>query len=332
MWKKHKNYAAMRDAGQLKDVILLEGSACDDYEFIEKCAEELIRCKVVAQENGALNYWVRYWLYYLPDCQYAFLEHGIKFWKCTDSLGRYFSTFNTINNSSQFEVELLNRNLAEHYESGIKPKCIVGGLPRLDLLSDKRVKGANKHYVFVMFTWRSTFNGGQDVLEKSAYYHALRALLRDENIKRLEALGVEIVLSAHHHLVNKVKNLSFGESVKIVSQDDIAYWKSHADLCLTDYSSISFDFMYLNKPVIYWIPDRYDLILNNDDYIEIMDAQNRGKYVFNIANSLHDVIALIENYARKGFSIEPEKQDVVNKFFKHRKDISRHLYEEFEKI
>ena len=90
--------------------------------------------------------------------------------------------------------------------------------------------------------------------------------------------------------------------------------------------------MYLNKPVIYWIPDRYDLILNNDDYIEIMDAQNRGKYVFNIANSLHDVIALIENYARKGFSIEPEKQDVVNKFFKHRKDISRHLYEEFEKI
>ena len=331
MWKKHKMYAKLKASGELKDVILLSGDGCADFEFLEKCEDALVRCKIVAQENGALNSWLRVWLYFLPDCQYTFMEHGIKFLKHSASLGRYFATFNVINNSSTLEKDLLESLLPGHYETGVKPTCIVGGLPRLDFVKDEREPGRKERVVFVMFTWRATFNSGQEALEKSAYYRGIRALMSDANLRRLEALGVKIVLAAHHHLVNRVKHLSFGDSVKIVPQEEIAYWKGHADCCLTDYSSISFDFLFLGKPVIYWIPDREDALLLPDDYAEIVEAEQRGKSIFNVADSPSAVIDMIEHYAGIGFELEPEKRKIADKFFAYKTELSRHLYEALEK-
>lgn len=332
MWKKHWMYGELKRKGELKDVILLDGDGCMNFEFIEKCEDALVRCKMVAQENGALNSWVRVWLYYLPDCQYTFLEHGIKFWKYTATMGRYFATFNVINNSSMFEKNLLESNLPGHYETDDKPNCIVGGLPRLDLVKDEREAGRTERIVFVMFTWRTTFNSGQAVLEKSAYYHGLRALMSEENLRRLKSLGVKFVLSAHHHLVNRVKHLSFGDTVKIVPQDEVAYWKGHADCCLTDYSSIAFDYLFLGKPVVYWVPDREDALLVPEDYNEIVEAERRSRYIFNVVDSATAVIDMIEHYAKNGFTLETEKGKIADKFFAHRSDFCRHLYEALENV
>ena len=330
MWKKHWMCRELKQKKELKDVILLDGDGCMDFEFIEKCEDALVRCKMVAQENGALNRWVRVWLYYLPDCKYTFLEHGIKFWKYTETMGRYFATFNVINNTSLFEKNLLESNLPGHYETGDKPNCIVGGLPRLDWVKDEREPGRAERIVFVMFTWRATFNSGQEVLEKSAYYHGLRALMNEENLRRLKSSGVKLVLSAHHHLVNRVKHLSFGEMVKIVPQDEVAYWKGHADCCLTDYSSIAFDYLFLGKPVIYWVPDREDVLLIPEDYNEIVEAERRSRYIFNVVYSATSVIDMIEHYAKNGFTLESEKRKIADKFFACRSDFCRHLYEALE--
>ena len=332
MWKKHKMYEKLKAENDLKDVILLDGDGCQDYEFVEKCEDELVRCKMVAQENGALNRWLRVWLYYLPDCQYTYLEHGIKFLKHSAEIGRYLATYNVINNTSVLEKEILESNLPGHYDTGVRPTCIVGGLPRLDLLHDERSHNGKDYTVFIMLTWRSTFNDGQDVLEKSAYGRGIRALLCEENIKRLEKAGVKIVLTAHHHLVNHIKNLDFGTSIKIVPQEDVAYWKSHADCCVTDYSSISFDFLFLGRPVVYWTPDREDLLLNSNDYAEIVEAESRKKHIFNVVYSPADVINMIENYAKNGFVLEPEKAKIVEKFFAYRTDFCQHLYDALEAV
>ena len=330
MWGKHKMYARLKEAGELKDVIALSGNGVDNFEFLEKCEKELVRCRVVAQENGAINGMIRKWLYYLPDCEYAYLEHGIKFWKYTADMGRYFAGFNVINNSSVFEKELLESTLPGHFETGRRPRCIVGGLPRLDLMRDEREAGRKERYVFIMFTWRATFNGGQDVLEKSAYYHGIRALMSENNVRRLAQMGVKVVLSAHHHLVNRVKNLSFGPSVRIVPQDEVAYWKSHADCCITDYSSISFDFLFQGKPAVYWVPDREDPLLVESDYRELVEAEHRKVHIFNVVDSVDAVIDLVVHYARTDFKLEPEKQKVADRFFAHKTEICRHLYAALE--
>lgn len=332
VWKKHKMVPKLRASGELKDVILLSGDGRENFEFIEKCEDALVRCKIVAQENGALNGWVRKWLYFLPGCQYTFLEHGIKFWKYTSAMGDFFATFNVINNSSAFEKDLLEKNLPGHYLTGIRPKCIVGGLPRFDLLKDERGKDRRERHVFVMFTWRRAFSEGQDVLVKSAYYNGIRALMSDANVKRLADMGVKLVLSAHHHLVNKIKDLNFGPAIKIVPQDEVAYWKSHADCCITDYSSITFDFLFLGKPVVYWVPDREDMLLLPDDYAEIVEAESRRKHIFNTVDTVAEVMELVEHYAKTDFVLEPEKAEIASKFFAVRKDFCGHLFSALEAV
>ena len=330
IWKRHEWYPRLEREGELKDVIALDGNGVDDYEFLFKCRDVLPRCRVFAQENGVLNWRIRKWFYHLPECPYVFLEHGIKYWKYTDKLGTFFSSFNVINNSSTYEKELLERDVPGYVDDGEKPTCIVGGLPRFDTFADERDPNRQEFTVFVMLTWRSTFNAGQSVLEKSAYYQALKALLSPANLERLGKARITVKVSAHHHLVNRIKELSFGESVEIVPQSDVAYWKSHADCCLTDYSSIAFDFLFLDKPAIFWILDREDPILNQDDYNELVVVAARAKEMINVCDSAASVISLLEKYAARRFELEPEKKSAVAKFFDHRTCLCGHLYAALE--
>ena len=330
IWKRHEWYPRLEREGELKDVIALDGNGVDDYEFLFKCRDVLPRCRVFAQENGALNWRIRKWFYHLPECPYVFLEHGIKYWKYTDKLGTFFSSFNVINNSSAFEKGLLERDVPGYVDDGEKPTCIVGGLPRFDTFADERDPKRQEFTVFVMLTWRSTFNAGQSALEKSAYYQALKALLSPANLERLGKARITVKVSAHHHLVNRIKELSFGESVEIVPQSDVAYWKSHADCCLTDYSSIAFDFLFLGKPAIFWILDREDPILNQDDYNELVMVGERARSMPNVCDSAVSVISLLEKYAARRFELEPEKKSAVAKFFDHRTNLCGHLYAALE--
>lgn len=332
MWRRHEWYPRLKKTGELKDVIVLEGNGVDDFEFLFKCRDVLPRCKVFGQENGALNWRLRKWFYYLPDCPYVYLEHGIKYLKYSDHLGRFLSTFNAINNSSEYEAELLLRYLPGYVDNGVKPDCFVGGLPRFDTFRDERDSNRSEFVVFVMFTWRETFNAGQGVLEKSAYYHGLQAFLSKASIGRMAKAGVKVKVAAHHHLVSHVQGLDFGDSVEIVPQSEIAYWKSHADCCLTDYSSISFDYHFLGKPVIHWIPDREDPLLTANDYSEQMFAEEREREMPNVCRSAGEVVEMIESYAKRRFELEPKKKATLDRFFKYRKDLCRHLYEALERV
>ena len=45
-----------------------------------------------------------------------------------------------------------------------------------------------------------------------------------------------------------------------------------------------------------------------------------------------DVINMIENYAKNGFVLEPEKAKIVEKFFAYRADFCQHLYDALEAV
>lgn len=330
IWRKHEWYPRLKRENELKDVIVLDGNGVDDYEFLFKCREALVRCKVLGQENGALNWRIRKWVYFLPGCLYVYLEHGIKYWKYTNRLGTILSGFNAINNSSAYEAGLLTADIPPCADSGVKPNCFVGGLARFDTFRDERDPDRREFTLFVMFTWRATFNAGQSALERSAYYHGLRALFSPDNLRRLARAGIRVKVSAHHHLVNHIRDLSFGSGLEIVSQADVAYWKAHADCCLTDYSSIAFDFLFLDKPAMFWTPDRTDALLVESDYNELVTVERRARDMINVCDSASSVISLLEKYAGRRFELEPEKKSAVAKFFDHRADLCGHLHAALE--
>lgn len=327
VWRKHCMIERMRADNGLKDVILLSGNGVDNFEFIEKCRALLPRLKAVVMENTALNPLTWRYFHMLEGCSYIFLQHGPTFWKMAPKHISAFAVANYVNVASEQERAFLEKYVPAHWETGRRPQYLIAGLPRWDLLKDE--SGSEREKVlFYMPTWRAAFNGGMDIISKSAYFSGVRALVSGENLERLRKRNLRLVMAAHHHLVNHVKNLDFALPIELVPSSEISYWIRHASLCVTDYSSVSFDFLFLNKPCIFWTPDRHDGLLTADDYAEVIFAEHQAKNMFNRVHSVEDVIAMIEKYADSGFKLEPEKCAVAKRFFACRGNVCARLYEQ----
>ena len=333
IWKRHEFYAKLKREGRLKDVIALKGDSVADFEFLEACETALCRAKVVIQENGALNARIRKWLYALDGCDYVFLQHGVFYTWMTDDAARFLSTFNTINVASERERKFIGSRLpSETFEKG--DPFVIGGLPRWDSLRDLSEEIPKEKVVFVMFTWRKSFNAGIERIKDSAYYHGLKRLLSAENVERLAKKGVKIVFAAHHHLTSHVKDLDFDVPVQVVPSSDISYWIRHAVVCVTDFSSVSIDFLFQNKPTVYWLPDVDDELLDpnvSDDGGKVRSATVELRNLFNVVDSAESVIEMVEHYAAVDFVLEPEKRAIAETFFAHKKDVCQTLYESLEK-
>lgn len=325
VWRKHSMIDQMRADNGLKDVILLSGNGVDDFEFIEKCQGLLPRLKAVVMENTALNPLTWRYFHMLEGCSYIFMQHGPTFWKMAPKHISAFAVANYVNVASESEKEFLEKYVPEHWETGRKPRYLIAGLPRWDLLKDESESEREK-VIFYMPTWRAAFNSGMDAIAKSAYFAGVRALVSEENLKRLKKRGVRMIMAAHHHLVNHVKNLDFDLPIELVPQSEISYWIRHASLCVTDYSSVSFDFLFLNKPCVFWTPDRHDGLLQGDDYAEVIFAEHQGNNMFNRVSSAEEVMAMIEMYADSGFVLEPDKRAVAERYFAYRHNVCEHLY------
>lgn len=327
VWRKHCMIDRMRADNDLKDVILLSGNGVDNYEFIEKCSDLLPRLKAVVMENTALNPLTWRYFHMLDGCSYIFLQHGPTFWKMAPKHIGAFAVANYVNVASEAEKEFLETYVPEHWETGRKPNYLIAGLPRWDLLKDESESESEK-VIFYMPTWRAAFNSGMDMIAKSAYLAGVRSLVSKENLERLKKRNLRLVMAAHHHLANHVKNLDFGLPIKLVPTSEISHWIRHASLCITDYSSVSFDFLFLNKPCVFWTPDRYDGLLHGDDYAEVIFAEHQGANMFNRVQTAEEVLELVEKYADSGFELEPEKRMISDRYFSCRTNVCGRLYDQ----
>lgn len=116
-----------------------------------------------------------------------------------------------------------------------------------------------------MFTWRTSFSTEKSI-QDSDYFKAISNLLCEDNLAKFRRNGITPVLSIHHHLINKFKfHTHFSDNIIIAEPTQISSFIRKSYVCVTDFSSVSFDFKFLNKPVIYWIPDLGSKMLDKHD-------------------------------------------------------------------
>jgi hypothetical protein len=72
------------------------------------------------------------------------------------------------------------------------------------------------------------------------------------------------------------------------------------------------------------------MLLSTEDHAEIIEADRRRKYIFNVVDSSEEVIDMIVHYARTDFRLEPEKKEIARKFFGWGENFCQHLYEALE--
>lgn len=321
-WKNHKKYSYYKSIYG-SSVIGLDGDGVKNYEFFSyKLFPYIIRAKYIVQENCALNSDILKYIYENKDLQYVFLQHGIT---VSDDI-KLLNNINIYNSSSESDKEFIKQCI-KHTQLTDK-NFIVAGLPRLDYLVDESL---NNKYAFIMFTWRYTLNS-IDKIKNSDYLKNILNLLNKNNIDKLINNGITPILSIHHHILNNYNlKLNLDNRIKIAESTQISNYIKKSFVCITDFSSISFDFRFLNKPVIYWIPDFNSKTLGIYDLNkQKICIQRLSKFNDNV-NTSNDVINKIIYYSKNPI-ISKDKIQLNNSCFKYKTNISQHLYEELEKL
>lgn len=324
VWERHKRAQEFRRAYP-EDVIMLSDPSAASYDFLHKCRDALVRAKAVAVEWAVANQSISEWLSGLDGCVYAFLQHGLTYSPPRPVHRRWWTPFNLINFCSERERDMVLPSIG----ASADVRSVVGGMMRWDMLKDE--SDPKDRVVLVMFTWRPTFNVKPDLFMKSAYFIGLKALLSAENVERLRRCGLRVVLSLHHSLRSIDRDgLDFGPDVEIVSPQEVSHWIRRASCLITDFSSVSFDFWYMRKPVVYWIPDKFDETLTVPDRDKVGLASRFLATFVNQVRTADEAVGAAVRYAERGFALESEVEGKIRPFFTEGGCFRRRVYEAIE--
>jgi CDP-glycerol glycerophosphotransferase (TagB/SpsB family) len=188
----------------------------------------------------------------------VFLQHGItqndvKFVYYNRSKFKYFLC------GAKQEYEFVKKEFG--YPDGA---VILTGFARWDNLKEARGDKKGKT-ILVMPTWRNWLGGEKnavfktrDFKETDFYKHWNDFLNNEEFVNYIEENKIKVYFYPHYGMqkyIDAFKMIS--KNIEIVTLDqDIQEFFSKCDLMITDYSSVAFDFAYLEKPIVYYQFDK----------------------------------------------------------------------------
>lgn len=262
-----------------------------------------------------------------PEIEYVYLDHGVIFFN-EACVYRYTPQyFNKLIIKNNLEKDMLMRKSDWNIEN-----LIPAGLPRWDNLKNT----AKKKEIFLFFTWRGSFNPKyfeyvkqtSDVdlsIRNFEYFEKIKNLLHN---KRLNALlkkyNVELCYGVHHALLDICKldkELFQNTNIRLAEIGNISREVKQASMLITDYSSIAFDFMYQNNPVLFYRMDVNDPNLCKEDKMNLENAISKDSFVYNCLYREEDVVDKIEFYIKNNFLLESKHAEKNRNFFYYKKNI-----------
>lgn len=179
----------------------------------------------------------------------VFLQHGVLGRKPAEYHKKYyddpFDIFIVSSDSEKYDVVV---NTMGYKEDEVK----VTGLARFDRLPMNH-KGKD---ILLMPTWRDWINTDEKFLN-SEYYYRYKNLLENKRLHDiLEKYNVNINFYPHYRaqpFFNK-ELINTSEHIRFITLGEKSVQELLIDhaLLITDYSSVSFDFTMMNKPVVYY--------------------------------------------------------------------------------
>src|SRR5699024_5309870 len=230
--------------------------------------------------------------FHYEDTYKVFLQHGVLGRKNVEYHKKYYET--------PFDLFLVSSD-PEKYNVVMKrfgydeEEVAVTGLARFDKLT---VSNRPKD-ILLMPTWRDWINTDERFLS-SEYYATYASLIKNPKLLQvLDDYNVNLNFYPHYRaqiyfneqLVDQNARVKF---IPLGSQSVQQLLIDHA-LLITDYSSVSFDFTLMNKPVIYY-------------HFDVKRFFKRGilrpireTFIGRIAYSEEEIVALIEERIKREF-------------------------------
>ncbi len=254
--------------------------------------------------------------YDLINYDFIYLQHGVLHANLPDMYAKENAHVDKVVISSEFERENFQKNYGYNAED-----LIDCSMARYDF-ADKSVQAKRK--ILYSPSWRGNLIGAYknnsrklmtEEFLQSAFYKETQAFLSSSELHNLLEENDLVLDFKNHPIFAGYNNLFRVESDRVtVSSGDTV--TDEYLVMITDYSSIVFDFVYLQRPIIYFVPDYDDFrngISHGYNKLDLPLEEGFGKLTFDSENLLSELRKLAE----RDFVPEKEFSDRMDSFFIH---------------
>jgi len=247
------------------------------------------------------------------------LTHGIPIKSCKGKFPKE-KTFNYLLSTSEKEMPII----AGEYCAPIE-KCFIADLPRNDLLFEKNKEVENylKGYRKVI-TWLPTYRKHKsvDIIDSNKFN--IIPLLNEEGLTKLNkklSKNNDILILKFHPAedLTKFKTKQYS-NIKIMSQDDLNNLNIHlysllayTDALLTDYSSVSLDYILRNKPIGYVLDDLDEYKTNRGFCIDDINQVIAGPKI----KTTEELFKFIDDVSENIDKYQKDRTRVTNYYHKY---------------
>ncbi|MDO4752891.1 MAG: CDP-glycerol glycerophosphotransferase family protein [Candidatus Saccharibacteria bacterium] len=240
----------------------------------------------------------------------VFLQHGI-----TKDMINMRGGLDIITAASEEEKKLLIKSNPRY-----KDNVFVTGFCRYDHL--KNLSGPEKEkIILVMPTFRKwlrdigRLNAPDEVFKETEYFKAWNSFLSNKDLEKiLVDNNMKLIFFPHNEIQKMAHNFYSNDNILVgePGEYDVQNLLKKASILITDYSSVFFDFVYMNKPVVFYQFDQ-------KDFFTKQYASSGKKYPFgSICDKQGKLIIEIKNIIKNKLQIDPLYEKDRKEFFKYR--------------
>ena len=192
--------------------------------------------------------------------------------------------------------------------------CVLGSARQDNLPLNTKPKTND---ILYMPTWRDwiKFNDGKFI--DTEYFKNIMSLLNDEKLNNiLDEKNVNIKFYMHHlmhEFIDDIKENISGKRIIFLDKDvTLADEITSSIANITDYSGVAMDFMYMNRPILFYQFDIDKYKSEVGSYIDL-DKEMFGYISHNKDEAVNQLINLIES----GFEVKQNQEEARDKFFRY---------------
>jgi len=319
-------YQKLAAENKLENVIVLNFSTrTHPNEFMQKIHQILYRTKCILTSFGENSGTADMFFKKHPSWQYIFLQHGPTFTRDSILYAGYLYP-------EKFDKFIVSSNREEKLflKYGFPPeKLIKVGLQRWDLLNN--LPQPKEKSILLMLTWRHI---NQIIFENSLYKKNLLSLLHNAKLnKYLKQKNISLYFAPHHALSGNMKidfDLSKEKNIKVIDTQNISQYIRQCSCLVTDFSSVAFDFMFQNKPVVFYILDREDSSLPEYERKDLAGFDYKQYILPNVFFDEEAVVNRVIEYCENNFKIDEHTREIYDSFFYTKENIREQLIEKLE--
>jgi len=278
---------------------------------------------LISAHKGTIEPW-NYHIYKklfsrISNKRYIFLQHGITKDNVSAILGKKNTSFDLFITGARPEYEYILKEFGYN-----KDEVAYTGFSRFDWLHDFSLK----NQILLMPTWRNRVVQKSHVSEKnvldqqfksSDYYRKYQSLINNnELIQLLNEYDFRLIFYPHYEVQPYLKYFyTRTDRIILASKDeyDVQQLLKESQLLITDFSSVFFDFAYMEKPLIYYQFDKYKFFYEH--YKKgYFDYEKHG--FGPVCMKEEELIETITHYFKNGFKLEDKYLERINQFFELR--------------